>query len=221
VGGNNRYPLTRLLLVRHGSTIWNEAHRIQGHFDAPLSAEGIWQAQRLAQALAGEALDAIHTSSLSRAQITAREIARLHQVPVISEPALRERCYGLWEGLTPEEIARDYPEEARLWRAGDYEFAPPGGESLKDVLSRLARFFNDLLQAKRGQSLLLVSHANALSLALCCLLQRPLEERHALLPANASVSEVQIAGDKATLVRFNDLSHLKAMEPDPEPAPDD
>lgn len=95
--------MTTLLLVRHGETDWNAERRYQGHADIPLNARGREQAQALAEQLAGEALDAIYSSDLSRARVTAQIVGDRLDVPVIADPDLREIDVGDVEGLTFEE----------------------------------------------------------------------------------------------------------------------
>ena len=96
---------TTLLLVRHGETAWNAEHRIQGHLDIPLSPSGIQQAARLAKRLAGTPIDAIYSSELVRAWLTAEPLAACVGVPIVAETRLRERSFGIFEGLTLDEIA--------------------------------------------------------------------------------------------------------------------
>ena len=75
---------TRIIAIRHGETAWNADTRIQGHMDIPLNDTGQWQAQRVAQALAGEPISAIYASDLQRADATARAIAAVSGTPVAS-----------------------------------------------------------------------------------------------------------------------------------------
>jgi broad specificity phosphatase PhoE len=95
--------VTTLLLVRHGETDWNAERRFQGHADVPLNERGREQAQALAEQLTGEAIDAIYSSDLSRALVTAEIVGSRLGVPVIVDPDLREVDVGAVEGLTFEE----------------------------------------------------------------------------------------------------------------------
>jgi broad specificity phosphatase PhoE len=98
--------MTKLLLVRHGETGWNAEGRWQGHADIPLNARGREQALQLAERLAGERIEAIYTSDLSRARDTADIVGTRLGIPVISDPDLREIDVGPIEGLTAEEAQR-------------------------------------------------------------------------------------------------------------------
>ena len=98
--------MTALLLVRHGETDWNADGRLQGHTDRPLSEFGRRQARQLAQELADENLDAIYASDLSRARETAEIVGKRLELAVVLDPALREKDWGSWEGLTAVERER-------------------------------------------------------------------------------------------------------------------
>jgi broad specificity phosphatase PhoE len=98
--------VTVLLLARHGETDWNASGRLQGHTDRPLNAYGRRQAAELAGRLGGDAIDAVYASDLARARETAEIVAAELGLTVVLEPGLRERNWGTWEGLTPEERAR-------------------------------------------------------------------------------------------------------------------
>jgi broad specificity phosphatase PhoE len=95
--------VTELLLIRHGETDWNAEGRLQGHTDRPLNDHGRRQAQRLADELAGEELEAIYSSDLARARETAEIVGERLGLPVVLDPDLREKNWGTWEGLTPVE----------------------------------------------------------------------------------------------------------------------
>ena len=78
---------TRIIAIRHGQTAWNAETRIQGQLDIALNAPGRWQAQRLAQALADEAIDAIVASDLPRAMQTAAPLAAARGLRVLPDAA--------------------------------------------------------------------------------------------------------------------------------------
>jgi len=141
-------------LIRHGMTDWNMEGRIQGHSDIPLNEAGIWQAKQLARRLADEGVrwEAIYSSDLKRASDTARYIRDALQLDEVRlDPRLRERGFGLAEGLTAKE------REAR--------FGPglegAGIEPEEQVLERGRMFLDDLLT--RGEKrILVVSHGGFL-----------------------------------------------------------
>jgi broad specificity phosphatase PhoE len=106
--------VTELLLVRHGETDWNREGRWQGQADPPLNERGRVQARELAEALAGERLEAIYASDLKRAYETAEIVGERLGLPVTSDPALRETDVGSWSGLLREELeGRVYDGETK------------------------------------------------------------------------------------------------------------
>ena len=118
-----------LFLFRHGQTDWNREGRLQGHTDTPLNATGLAQAEALAQRLLAHRLDAVVSSDLTRALTTARIIAEISGVPLLTDSGLREVSVGLAEGLLWEEAkARFGAELTERWYSDD-NVAFPGGET--------------------------------------------------------------------------------------------
>ncbi len=151
--------LELLLLARHGQSTWNAERRWQGQGDPPLSERGRRQAEALADALAGHALDALLSSDLARAAETAEIVARrLGLPPPRLEPRLRERSLGAWTGRTEAEIAAAWPAELERLRAGDPELRPGGGESEHQVVRRVRDALSDLAAAPPGGRVALVTH---------------------------------------------------------------
>lgn len=128
---------TRIIAIRHGETAWNVDSRLQGHLDIPLNDVGLWQARQAALALADEPIDAIYSSDLQRAWVTARAIAETTQAPLAAHQGLRERSFGVLQGHTFEELEAKEPEQAYRWRKRDPAFAPEGGESLIALRERI------------------------------------------------------------------------------------
>ena len=142
---------TRILAIRHGRTAWNADGRIQGQRDIDLDATGRWQAERLAQALAGNDVHALYSSDLARAVQTAEPIARSAGLALRLDAGLRERGFGDFEGLGFGDVEARWPDAAGRWRRRDPEFGPPGGEVLHAFRDRVVRAVTRLVRAHRGQ----------------------------------------------------------------------
>ncbi len=126
-----------LFLARHGETDWNAAGRWQGQTDVPLNERGRAQARALALSLRSAGIAAVASSDLLRARVTAELVAEgLGLALGHVDPALRERRFGCFEGLTREEVAARHPE-AWARHLADPGPAPPGGESREELLGRL------------------------------------------------------------------------------------
>lgn len=142
---------SRLFLIRHGRTGGNK-QRYVGWEDVPLDDEGRRQAAAVAEVLAGDAIDAIYASPLSRAVDTARPLAAARGLEVQVRPALKEIDYGRYQGM----LKADQPLRLRH----EHRTEPmPGGESLADVYRRLAGAWSELRQELAcGRSLAVVGH---------------------------------------------------------------
>ncbi|MCH8135920.1 MAG: histidine phosphatase family protein [Proteobacteria bacterium] len=149
--------MSKLLLVRHGNTTLNSAERFWGQTDVELSAAGIRQAEQLRDRLATQKLDAIYTSNLSRAIVTAEIIASRHQLDVITCAELREINFGYVEGLTFDEISRLYPELAKLLVNWSIRPRFPGGESIDDLNNRVRKFLARLEKHTAEETVLIVT----------------------------------------------------------------
>ena len=157
----------RLVLWRHGQTVWNFEDRFQGQTDIPLDDTGVAQAERAARLLAALRPDAIFASDLSRAASTAAPLARLTGLPVTLDKDLRERHGGEWEGLTGPEIRSRYPAEFRTW-------SPPGGELADAVADRVYNALERIIETLPAGALAVVaSHGAAIRLGMCKLLGLP------------------------------------------------
>lgn len=202
---------TRVLLVRHGETDWNVALRLQGHTDIALNARGRAQAQRLREALAGEPLDAVYSSDLQRAHATAQAIAEATGAPLRPEPALRERGFGCFEGLTLAEIEARWPEAARRWRTRDPAFGPDGGEVLQAFFERCVQAARRLAARHPGGSIALVAHGGVLDSLYRAATRLALDAPRSWRMANASLNRLLHADGGFTLVGWDDDAHLQGL----------
>lgn len=156
--------MPRLLLLRHGQSIWNAEERWQGWADPPLSPLGVRQAAAAARWLAGsgEPFAVVACSDLVRARRTAEIVAEgLGLAPVAVDPGLRERDVGDWTGLTTAEIARRWPEELVAWRAGRSQ-STPGGEAEPAFVARLLAGLARLAAGPATGPAVVVTHGGAI-----------------------------------------------------------
>jgi len=160
-----------LVLLRHGRTAFNAAMRLQGQSDVPLDDVGRWQAEHGAKALASaHRATRVVTSDLGRAADTARAYAAAVGVEPVLDARLRERSFGEWEGLTGEEIAERWPEQHAAWRRG-VEPTRAGAEAKVDVAARMVAAVTEHADALgREDTLVVVSHGAAITLAVTALL---------------------------------------------------
>jgi|UniRef100_A0A7C5AM09 alpha-ribazole phosphatase len=164
---DNPPPPTRLYLVRHGRVADGHTDRYHGHNDIPLSPEGKRQLVELARQLQDIPLAAVFASDLARARDGAARLSEGRNLEVRVVPEFREVHFGVWEGLTFQEIATRYPREleGRLNDLAGYRI--PGGESLKDVQDRVIPRLTEILAQFQGQNVALVAHAGVNRVILC------------------------------------------------------
>lgn len=205
-------PNTNIILIRHGETAWNAERRLQGHIDIALNAEGQRQADALAAALAGEQFDAIVASDLQRALQTAQAVAAGRGLPVAQDPALRERCYGGFEGLLYAEIEQRFPADFARWQARDIDARMPAGvrtaESFRQFYTRSVDAILGWAAAHAGQSIALVAHGGVLECAYRAAAGLPLETPRSFAVLNASINRFTVDNGKLKLVSWGEVAHL-------------
>ncbi|MFY7864323.1 histidine phosphatase family protein [Roseateles sp.] len=201
---------TRILLVRHGETPWNQAARIQGHTDIGLSPFGLQQAECLAEALLEEPIDAVYSSDLSRAVQTAAPLLRRRSdlPPLILAPSLRERSFGVFEGLTWQEITERAPEQAERWRRRDADFAPQEGEALGDFCHRSVAAVRRVAEAHPGATVMIVSHGGLLDCLYRASTGQSLQAPRSWILGNAAINRLLFANAGFRLIGWHDDAHL-------------
>ena len=204
----------KLHLIRHAHTEWNEAGKAQGRLNIPLSETGHLQARSLGLSIKNrERISAVYASPLDRSVYTARYICNETGTELMTEDALTEIGFGEWEGLTFEEIGRNYPHEYLKWRTAPFDCEVPGAETLREVLDRCTRFLNVLANRHREDSIAIVSHTLPIKLTIAHIIGLPYNRIHVLGIDNTGRTELIVSPDgRNILVSMNDTSHLNGVE---------
>jgi broad specificity phosphatase PhoE len=134
----------QLYVVRHGRTEWNEARRMQGQLDSPLTDAGRGHARQHGALLSREGAQRLIVSTLGRTRETAEIAGTALEAPVEFDARLMERDFGEWGGLLVKDVERQFPEGWTQWRRDPYNFRPPGGENLPDMLRRVTPLLESL-----------------------------------------------------------------------------
>lgn len=152
-----------LLLWRHGQTDYNLHYKVQGQVDIPLNATGRQQARAAAELLIKLPISRIVSSPLGRAMETAKCVADRLGLEIALDERLKERDFGLWEGLTAEEIQAGWPHDFTSWRDwGDPNFDTTQVEPRKDTGVRVAAALRSQAEAmNEGETALVVTHGSA------------------------------------------------------------
>lgn len=199
--------MTRLILWRHGHTEWNGELRVQGHSDVPLSGLGRRQAAEAAPLLADLAPDLIVSSDLSRCTQTAAALAEHTGLPVTTDPRLRERAYGEWEGLTMAGIALRWPASyARKLAGADAADLGHGIERPADVMKRVGEALRELAEGHPDATVVVVSHGGAIRYGIFDLLGWPVEQlRTVYALVNCHYSDVRLDPGRGWVLRAHNV----------------
>jgi len=198
----------KLIIVRHAESEWNPVGRYQGLLDPDLTERGIKQAEALAEAIAKEEPRVIYTSPLRRTKRTAEIIASKLGVPLVEEERVIEIDHGRWSGMLVEEVKDRYPDEFEVWMKKPHEATFEGGESLRDVSSRVADFIEDIKKKHERESVAVVSHTVPIRCILCYVLGIDLSHFWSFGCDNASFSVVYFEESRNVLQRLNITCHL-------------
>jgi alpha-ribazole phosphatase/probable phosphoglycerate mutase len=168
--------VTRVNLIRHGETEGAETKRYKGHIEVPLSDNGMKQIKRLSEYLSQNTdLNAVYTSDLGRAMKSAEIIAGPYGLKPVIIKALRERNFGVWEGMSFDEIKEKYPDTFNAWTENPLQFSPIEGESTIEVKDRALKAFNEITGMHNSDNIAVVAHGGINRVILCELLGIPLE----------------------------------------------
>jgi 2,3-bisphosphoglycerate-dependent phosphoglycerate mutase len=181
--------MTKLILMRHGQSVWNQKNLFTGWVDIPLTELGIQEAIEGGKKIRDIPIDVAFTSSLVRAHTTLTlsllhhhskkfpvflhddPMTQIHSeetkkdtIPVFQSWHLNERCYGELQGFNKEETKKKYGEEqVRIWRRS-FDVAPPKGESLEMTMERTLPYFKEKIvpHLEAGQNVYVCAHGNSL-----------------------------------------------------------
>ena len=163
--------MAKMYVIQTGRTIWDEETRVESAPGAPLTAAGQNDVRDAARELVGFDITTVYASPSQAEQQTAQLIAEALGAKVRTREDLRELDYGLWQGLTVQEIRRRQPKLYRQWSEAPASVRPPGGETLEEVQHRLRKALREVLKRHKNGNALLVLRPVAQGL-LKCLLRR-------------------------------------------------
>ncbi|MET1053066.1 MAG: histidine phosphatase family protein [Mycetocola sp.] len=204
--------MTTLFLARHGETVWHADHRYAGIADVELNENGLRQAEGLALWSADAQLDAVYSSTLTRAILTAEPSARAVGEIVETDPDLCEVAFGVGEGRTLDELRPDYGDAVAAFEARPAEATLPGGEPGVNGIARYLRAFDRIEAAFPHGRVLVVCHGTAMRLVLCELLGIDPNRYRDLMPAvqNCAVTPLEYTNRHARMYAFNVPSDMAA-----------
>lgn len=202
---------TEITIIRHGETMWNLQKRIQGQRNSKLSENGITQAELVANALTKREFDVLVSSDLERAVETANIINQQLLLPHKCNRNLRERSFGIFEGMNFTEIEEEYPDEFRRYKERNPEFVVPGGESIKQLYMRVTSEIEAIARKYKDQKVLIVSHGLVLEMMMYKNFNLKLDEPRTFSINNSSISSFYIDEDNWFLKEWGVIEHLVSL----------
>lgn len=200
---------TKVCIIRHGETDWNKEGRIQGHIDIPLNDTGRAQALAMAYNSAHFRFSALFSSDLARAMETAKALAQRENLDIQALPQLRERHYGIFQGIRKTEAPEQYPEAYALYEARDVHYNFETGESLTDFAQRVLDTFNWLVIHHSNQQFAVVCHAGLLDVMYRHATKRPLHTERDFDIPNSALNWFHHDGNRWYLDHWDDHHHAK------------
>ena len=208
---------TRFCLIRHGETDWNGEKRIQGHIDIDLNPTGEAQAMALKPGLAEHGFAAVYSSDLRRARRTAEIATAGLNLAVLPAPTLRERNFGVLQGVTADEARQQFPDAYHHHQARTPDYDCEIGESLMVFAARIMAALDLLATRHAGQTVLAFTHGGVLDIVYRAVRGRPLDTPRDFSLPNAAFNWVERRDSQWRVISWADCSHLtRALDEVPE-----
>jgi alpha-ribazole phosphatase/probable phosphoglycerate mutase len=190
------FMVETVFVIRHGATEGSEVPRYKGATDVPISEKGEAQVRSTAEFMEKNGLvpDAVYSSTLSRALRSAEIVASRFGLEQVGVPELRERDFGLWEGMSFEEIQEKFPDAFSSWARDPLRYSPLEGESTLDVRDRVMPALEQILHSHKGGTVAVVAHGGVNRVVLAEFMGLPLEHIFRIEQDNACLN----------IVRFHD-----------------
>ena len=206
----------KLLIIRHGETVFNAEHRFQGHSDSPLSETGRNQVNALGRRMKETKFDTLISSDLGRTRETSSIIAGYTGHSVALDSRLRERNYGVLEGLTVPEIKAHHSDVFDQFNRDDPDYVIPEGESHRQHYQRNVAFFEESLSGKYGGSVAVVAHGGVLDSIFRYVSKIPLDQPRCYITTNASLTIVShgifYGTTRWVIESWCDAAHLSGID---------
>ncbi|MGE7928950.1 histidine phosphatase family protein [Lysinibacillus xylanilyticus] len=202
--------MTTFYLVRHGETMWNKEHRLQGWLDSSLSENGILHAEKLRDHLKNFSFSAAYSSSSGRAKETLHILLGDRQLPIFYEDNLREIFLGEWQGKTVEDIMTTYRLDYELYTDYPGQFVATHTESFGMVTERAMFTLKKIAEKYPEDNVLIVSHAVAIKCVINAILGRSINQLWAEPFINGtSVTIIEQVGQQWLVKDIGNTQHLQ------------
>lgn len=200
-------------MIRHGETDWNKETVFRGLADIRLNSTGIAQADATAEALKGDVFEAIYSSPLKRALVTARRIALPHEIEVRANEEFRDINYGIWQGLTETQVKEKWPKDYVRWIKSPGKMRFSGGENVKRCWKRVISGFREVLWLHGTGTIVIVSHRIPIKMMTAYMLGKNRHHINEIRHDPCAISTFEVRERlEFKPVRLNDSSHLANLK---------
>lgn len=205
---------SRILLVRHGHTGWNEGaeEKFRGRADIDLDALGVRQAEATAARISRWDVAAIYSSPLPRAMTTARILASSLNIEPGADNGLIDIDYGTWQGLSLGQAQTQGPQLYSQWLESPHLALFPSGEGLEQVRSRVVAAVENVLSYHTEQTIVLVSHKVVCKVLMGVFLGLELSHFWHIEQHTCAINQVDVKPLAPIVTLLNDTSHLQGVE---------
>lgn len=195
---------TRIYLVRHGQTDYS-VDRIycDSEIDPPLNEAGQAQAEAMSEYFRDRQIAALFASPAQRTRTTAEKIASVSGLEIDCSEALRERRFGIWEGMYFNQIAEQYPDEYLKWKQDPVDYTPEQGETLEMLSTRLSGFLKPIVDAFREKEVVVVTHVGPIRSLVTSAFEMPKSQFRQIKIDYAGITTIDYGESKNNLINLN------------------
>ena len=197
---------TKVILIRHGETEWSYQKRYCGFTDIDLNEKGRQQAGRLLKRLSKEKIHKVYSSDMKRTVKSAKIVFK--DLPVEELLDLREMNFGIFEGLTYQDIMEKYPRVYGEWLESPLDIIIPQGEGLKSLARRVRKALRRILSQNSNKTVAVFTHGGPIRVILCDILKLGLKEIWQIEIWLASISITEFVKGRGKIHLLNDISYL-------------
>ena len=205
--------MTEIYVIRHVQAEGNLYRHMQGHWDGDVTDLGVAQMERLAARFRDIPIDAVYSSDLRRARFTALAFTRGRDLPLITDPRLREINIGPWEGVPFANAVWETPELFDSFLHDPERFYLSGAETFRDVQKRAVEALRDIAAANPGRTVAVTTHGITIRCMLAALLGVPLSDTESVpLFSNTGIAHLRCDNGRFNVLSVNDAAHLDEAE---------
>jgi probable phosphoglycerate mutase len=199
----------KIYITRHGETKWNKEGRMQGWKDSNLTEKGIQNAKKLGESLKHIDFDCIYCSPLGRAVDTAKYIIGNKDIKIVIEDSLKEMGFGEWEGMEHKKVKELYTEQQfNLWN-NPHLYKPVGGENFDELINRVKKVLNGIIDNTTCENVLIVSHAVTIKAIYSIIKEYSLKEFwNPPFMYDTCLTILEVENKKIQIILEADVSHL-------------